>query len=162
MAVLTLLHEPDIRLRKISTPVESVDRQVVRILEDMMDTMIASQGIGLAAPQVNIHKRLVVMDSGPQRLKLINPEIIWSSPDQSACQEGCLSVPGFRGTVYRSSQVKVRFLDLQSIQQELLFEGLGATCIQHEIDHLNGILFIDHLSPLKQSLFKRKLSRQRK
>ena len=162
MAVLTLLHEPDVRLRKISTPIEVIDLKVINILEDMMETMLDSQGIGLAAPQVNIHKRLVVMNIDNQPLKLINPEITWVSPDRSSFQEGCLSVPGFQGTVYRAAQVKVRFLDPKNVQHELLFDGLRATCIQHEIDHLNGILFIDHLSPLKQNLFKRKLAKQQR
>ncbi len=164
MAILPILHAPDPRLKVISDPVETVTDDLRRFMDDMLDTMYDAPGIGLAAIQVGVPKRILVLDvaaegepKNPQYF--INPDIIWSSEDYSSWNEGCLSVPEQYADVERPAEVKVRYLDYNGTQQELHATGLLATCLQHEMDHLNGILFIDHLSRLKRDMVLRKLKR---
>lgn len=159
MAQLKILQEPDPRLRHPTVAVEKVDAEIVRILQDMLETMYAHDGIGLAAPQVNVRYRLVVMDVGDGPLKLVNPEIVIQSEVLSVMKEGCLSVRDYQANVSRASDVRVRYWDEMGQVQEHDFSGLHATCVQHEIDHLDGILFIDHLSALNQSLVRKKLQK---
>jgi peptide deformylase len=164
MALLEIFEPPAPVLRKIAEPVDKVDDAIRALLSDMLETMYEAPGIGLAAPQVGVSKRMLVMDiSGPNErnnpLKIINPEIIWQSDDLNICEEGCLSVPGSYAEVKRPKQVKVKYLDENGTEQLMEADDLLATCIQHEIDHLNGILFIDHLSTLKKNMILRKLKK---
>jgi len=167
MAVLQVLTTPDPRLKVISKPVEKVDDSIRRLMDDMLETMYASQGIGLAAPQVGVAKRVIVVDLArqgepPHPLRLANPEVIWRSQEEMLCEEGCLSVPDQYSEVSRPKAVKIRYLDYQNEIREMDAEGYLATCLQHEIDHLNGVLFIDRLSTLKRSMILRKLVKARK
>ncbi|MBI3674605.1 MAG: peptide deformylase, partial [Rhizobiales bacterium] len=146
---------PDPLLRQVSKPVATVDASVRRLWDDMVETMYAAPGIGLAAVQVGEPRRLLVIDLAKEGedkkpLFVANPEIFWESEQVSEYEEGCLSIPDFYEMVSRPSEVKLRFLDRQGAAQELHATGLLATCLQHEIDHLNGILFIDHISRLKR------------
>ena len=162
---LEVLHFPDKRLRKIAEPVKKVDNEIKNIIEQMFFTMYEEKGIGLAATQVNIHKRIIVIDVSENKDKkifLINPEIISLSDDIDTMEEGCLSVPGFYETVSRPKTVKVSSLNYDGKQIEIEANGLLSTCIQHEIDHLNGILFIDYLSKLKKDLILKKVIKQKK
>ena len=164
MALLPILHFPDPRLRNQAKPVTEVDQQIVQLAKDMLETMYDDGGIGLAATQVNVAKRVVVMDlseTKDQPLYLINPEII-DFEGKEKNQEGCLSVPGIYDYVERAEWIRCRYLDLEGNTQELETDGLLAICIQHEIDHLDGKLFIDYLSPLKQARVKKKLQKQEK
>lgn len=161
MALLEILHHPDPRLRKKGLPVEQVDDNVRKIVDDMTETMYAEQGIGLAAAQVNIQQRIVVIDISEEKDQafcLINPEII-SKEGKVDSEEGCLSVPTYYEKVSRAEKVKVRFLDYQGETVELEADGLLAICIQHEIDHLDGKLFVDYLSTLKQQRVRKKLEK---
>lgn len=161
MALLPILRYPDPRLHRKATRVTKVDDAIRKLIADMAETMYEAPGIGLAATQVDVHKRVVVIDVSEDKSKLfafINPEILDRSGEQ-VCEEGCLSVPGIYEKVTRSERVKVRALDPQGEPFTLEAEGLLAVCIQHEIDHLDGILFLDHLSILKR---KRLLARWRK
>jgi peptide deformylase len=167
MAVLQVLTAPDPRLKLISKPVEKVDDSIRRLMDDMLETMYASQGIGLAAPQVGVAKRVIVVDLArqgepPHPLRLANPEVIWRSQEEMLCEEGCLSVPDQYSEVSRPKAVKIHYLDYQNEIREMDAEGYLATCLQHEIDHLNGVLFIDRLSTLKRSMILRKLVKARK
>ena len=167
MALLPILTAPDPRLKKKSKPVEKVDDQIRQLMADMMSTMYAAPGIGLAAPQVGVLKRVIVIDAAregdPSRpLKLANPEIVWASDDDNTYEEGCLSVPEHYAEVVRPRAVKVRYLDETGAKREIEAEGLLATCLQHEIDHLDGILFLDHLSALKRNMILRKLLKEKK
>lgn len=159
MAKLKILQEPDPRLRLPTLRVEHIDGQIQKHLEDMLETMVAHEGLGLAAPQVNLRQRLVVMDTGDGPIKMVNPEIIFQSQDLSITKEGCLSVPDYQSRVSRCARVHVRYWDAAGVLQEREFSGLAATCVQHEIDHLDGILFIDHLSPLQKVLVRKKLQK---
>ena len=153
MALLTILEYPDPRLRKIAAPVPAVTPEVQKLVRDMAETMYAAPGIGLAATQVDVHKRVIVMDISEARDELrvfINPEIL-SSAGEAENEEGCLSVPGYYDKVTRAAQVRVRALDQNGTPFELAAEGLLAVCIQHEMDHLVGKVFVDHLSPLKRA-----------
>lgn len=164
MALLEILHFPDPRLRLRASPVARVDDQVRQAVRDMLETMYQAPGIGLAATQVNIQQQIIVIDVSEDKtepLCLINPEII-SLEGTEECQEGCLSVPGFYENVTRAERVKVRALDEQGEPFELDAEGLLAVCIQHEIDHLAGKLFVDYLSPLKRQRIKKKLQKMEK
>ncbi|MCB1866566.1 MAG: peptide deformylase [Chromatiales bacterium] len=159
MALLNILHFPDPRLRNKAQPVNEVDDGVRRLVDDMFETMYAAPGIGLAAIQVNVGKRVVVIDISEERDEpraFINPEIIERS-GQFQMDEGCLSVPGFFETVTRANNVRVRALDRDGKPFELEAEGLLAVCIQHEIDHLDGKLFVDYLSTLKRDRIRKKL-----
>jgi peptide deformylase len=164
MTILDILHFPDPRLRKKAEPVTQVDDQVRQTVDDMFQTMYDAPGIGLAANQVNIQKRIIVIDTSKEKdqpLCLINPEIL-DRQGEEEMEEGCLSVPGFYEQVRRSAQVKVRALDKEGREFELITEGLLAVCVQHEIDHLDGKLFVDYISPLKRQRIRKKLEKQKK
>ncbi|MBI6486647.1 peptide deformylase [Proteus mirabilis] len=159
MAVLTLLHFPDERLRKVATPVEKVDDEIRTLIDDMIETMYAERGIGLAAPQVNVSKRIVVIDVSENRdqpIVLINPEIISTEDEIMDMMDGCLSIPDSFAPTQRFRYLKVKALDRNGDEIELEAADLFAGCIQHEQDHLNGKLFIDHLSPLKRQRIEKK------
>ena len=167
MALLPILTAPDPRLKKISAPVKEVDASVRKLMDDMLETMYQAPGIGLAAPQVNVLKRVIVLDLAregeePQPLKLANPEIVWVSDEDVTYNEGCLSVPEHYADVARPAACRVRYLDYQNKPSEIAAEGLLATCLQHEIDHLDGVLFIDHLTSLKRNIILRKLLKAKK
>lgn len=164
MAILNILHFPDPRLRNVAKPVAQVDDDIRRVLDDMLETMYQAPGIGLAATQVNIAKRLVVIDISEgkdQPLFLVNPEIV-ARDGVEEMEEGCLSVPGFFEKVTRADSVKVRALGRDGQPFELDAEGLLAVCIQHEIDHLDGKLFVDYLSGLKRQRIRKKLEKQQR
>jgi peptide deformylase len=167
MALLPILTAPDPALKKISQPVKQVDASVRKLMDDMLETMYRAPGIGLAAPQVGVLKRVIVLDLAregeePQPLRLANPEIVWVSDDDATYNEGCLSVPEHYADVVRPAACRVKYLDQDNKQQEIAAEGLLATCLQHEIDHLDGILFIDHLTSLKRNIILRKLLKAKK
>ena len=164
MALLEVLHFPDSRLRKKAVPVESIDDNCRSLAKDMLETMYHNQGIGLAATQVNIQKRLVVIDLSTEKneaMCLINPEIL-SSEGTEESQEGCLSVPEYFEMVTRAEKISYRYMDVNGEVIENQTEGLLAICIQHEIDHLDGKLFIDYLSPMKRQRLRKKLEKQEK
>jgi peptide deformylase len=164
MARLNILEYPHPRLRIKAEPVTVVDEQIVQLVDDMFETMQDAQGIGLAASQVDIQKRVIVMDISEQRNEprvYINPEIEILEPDTTPYEEGCLSVPGFYEAVDRPVHVMIRALDRQGNAFEEEAKGLLAVCIQHEIDHLEGKLFVDYLSPLKRDRIRKKLKKQR-
>ncbi|MDX1454966.1 MAG: peptide deformylase [Gammaproteobacteria bacterium] len=164
MAKLEILHFPDPRLREVAKPVDTVDAEIRQLADDMLETMYAAPGIGLAAIQVNVRKRLIVVDVSDDNTDphvLINPEIL-EKDGVEEMQEGCLSVPGVFETVKRADSIKVRFLDREGQQQEMAADGLLAVCIQHEIDHLDGKLFVDYLSDLKRSRIKKRLEKQQR
>jgi peptide deformylase len=163
MAVLNILRYPDARLYKKAKPVERVDDAVRQLVRDMAETMYAAPGIGLAATQVDVHKQVIVIDVSETRdqlVVLINPEIIWQSETEREWEEGCLSVPGVYETVRRPERVKVRALGVDGKEFELEAVGLLAVCIQHEIDHLFGKVFVDYLSRLKQTRIRAKMQKQ--
>lgn len=165
MTSLTILRYPDPRLHTIAKPVAAVDARIRALAADMLETMYEAQGIGLAASQVDVHERLVVIDISEGRdqpLVLINPEIVWSSPETQVNDEGCLSVPGVYDGVERASAIRVRALDLEGQPQTHSAEGLLAVCIQHEMDHLMGKVFVEYLSPLKRNRIKTKMIKQKK
>ena len=164
MAILNVLHYPNPNLRKKAAPVDALDKDIRTLAEDMLETMYAEGGIGLAATQVDVQKRVITMDlseTKDQPLVMINPDIL-SSEGSEEMQEGCLSVPGFYETVQRAEKIKCVYLDIEGESRELDVDGLLAVCIQHEIDHLDGKLFIDYLSPLKRQLIKKKIQKQEK
>ena len=167
MALLPILTAPDPALKKISAPVKQVDASVRKLMDDMLETMYHAPGIGLAAPQVGVLKRVIVLDLAregeePQPLRIANPEIVWVSDDDATYNEGCLSVPEHYADVVRPGACRVKYLDQDNKQQEIAAEGLLATCLQHEIDHLDGVLFIDHLTALKRNMILRKLLKAKK
>ena len=166
MAIRKILTEPDPFLRQKSQDVEGVDDEIRRLMQDMLDTMYAAPGIGLAAIQVGVPKRIIVIDLSKEEVKkplyFVNPRVILKSNSKATYEEGCLSVPGQFAEIDRPDRCHVTYLDYNGKQQELKAEGLLATCIQHEIDHLEGILFIDYLSKLKKSFIVKKLSKQKK
>ncbi len=164
MSHLTILHFPDERLRTVAKPVEHVDDRLRKVIDDMFETMYEAPGIGLAATQVDFHQRLIVIDVSEEKnqpLVFINPEILEREGEEEM-DEGCLSVPGIYETVKRADKVKVRALDRNGEPFELQTGGLLAVCIQHEIDHLDGKLFVDYLSSLKQQRIKKKLEKQQR
>ena len=160
MALIPIILIPDPVLRKVASPVAEITDGTRQLLDDMAETMYDAPGIGLAAPQVNISERIIVMDCGrdeePELYKMINPEIIASSQERSVLEEGCLSIPNQTADVERPAHVDVRYLDVDGNEQMLHCEGLLAACVQHEIDHLDGMLFIDHISRLKRDMIVRK------
>lgn len=163
MAILNILHFPDRRLHKIAKPIAQIDARIRQLAADMAETMYAAQGVGLAATQIDVHERIIVIDVSETRdqlITLINPEITWTSSEIATGQEGCLSVPEIFDNVTRAAQVKVQALDLDGKTFELEASGLLAVCIQHELDHLQGKVFIEYLSPLKQERAKNKLRKQ--
>ncbi|VXD02472.1 peptide deformylase [Pseudomonas sp. 9Ag] len=162
MAILNILEFPDPRLRTIAKPVDLVDDGIRQLIDDMFETMYDAPGIGLAATQVNVHKRVVVMDLSEDKTDprvFINPEFEFLTDEMEQYQEGCLSVPGFYENVHRPQKVKIKALDRDGQPYELIAEGLLAVCIQHECDHLNGKLFVDYLSNLKRDRIKKKLEK---
>tara|TARA_Y100000741_G_scaffold62549_1_gene44439 strand:- start:530 stop:1051 length:522 start_codon:yes stop_codon:yes gene_type:complete len=162
-----ILTEPDPILRKKCEPLEKVDTETKKLMDDMLETMYAAPGIGLAAVQVGILKRLVVIDIAKEEenkkpIFLINPQIIHQSEKTSVYEEGCLSLPGQFAEIERPAECTIKYIDYDGKEKELKSDGLLATCIQHEIDHLNGILFIDYLSKLKKDMIIKKLVKQKK
>ena len=164
MAKLTILEFPDPRLRKKAVPVDTVDDELRTLIDDMFETMYAAPGIGLAATQVDVHRRLLVADVSSDKSDphvFINPEIL-EKDGMTVTEEGCLSVPGYYEEVKRADHIRVRYLDRQGRECEGEFEGLLAVCVQHEIDHLDGKLFVDYLSEAKRSRIRKKLEKERR
>ena len=167
MSIRNIIIEPDPILRKKSTTLETVDDSIRKILDDMLQTMYNAPGIGLAAVQIGILKRLIVIDVSKKEeekkpLFLINPEITYQSEETSIYEEGCLSLPGHFAEIERPAKCKINYINYHGKKAELKAEGLLSTCVQHEIDHLNGILFIDYLSKLKKDMIIKKLKKQKK
>ena len=167
MAVRDILIIPDKRLRLKSEPVKAVDKALRTLVNDMFETMYAAPGIGLAAIQVAVPRRIITMDLAKKEEEkqprvFINPEILWRSDEKATYEEGCLSIPEIYEDVERPSRVRVKYLDLDGKPQEVEADGLFATCLQHEIDHTNGVLFIDHISRLKRSLITKKFTKAAK
>lgn len=164
MALLKLLHYPDDRLRTVAKPVAAVDDRIRQLAKDMAQTMYACSGIGLAATQVNVHERMIVVDTSEEKTDLrvlINPEIVSASDEKKTFQEGCLSVPGIYDDVERPDRIRVRALNTSGESLEFEADGLLSVCIQHEIDHLDGKVFVDYLSRLKQGRIKTRLLKQK-
>jgi len=167
MTVRKILTEPNPFLRQKSKPVEKVDDSIRRVMDDMLETMYDAPGIGLAAIQIGVPKRIIVLDisKDPEKkepMYFVNPEKVYTSKDQATYEEGCLSVPGQFAEIDRPDECHIKYLDYNGDSKDLKANGLLATCIQHEIDHLEGILFIDYLSKLKRSMITKKLSKQKK
>ena len=167
MAILEIITAPDPRLKLIAKPVEKVDDTLRRFMDDLLETMYDSQGIGLAATQVGDLRRVLVMDISQREgerkpLFLVNPEITWRSEEENVYLEGCLSFPGQYADVTRPKLVKIRFLDYDGKQQEIEADELLATCVQHEIDHLNGRVFVDYISQVKRDIIMRKLKKEKR
>jgi peptide deformylase len=165
MALLPILVWPDPRLKTVAKPVTRFDAHLAQLAEDMVQTMYEAPGIGLAATQVNVHERLIVLDVSDDKsglMTLVNPEITWASDELSEYEEGCLSVPEIYDGVKRPAKVKVRAQDVQGKPFEFAADGLLAVCVQHEMDHLNGKVFVEYLSPLKQDRIRTKLKKRGK
>tara|TARA_B100000767_G_scaffold76769_1_gene73398 strand:+ start:685 stop:1182 length:498 start_codon:yes stop_codon:yes gene_type:complete len=165
MAILDILEFPDPLLRTVAKPVQSVDEKIQQLIDDMLETMYAAQGIGLAATQINVHRQVIVIDLSDDKqspLVLINPSFRVLDDEAFDYQEGCLSVPGFFEEVSRPAHIEVKALGRDGEPFELIPDGLLAVCIQHEIDHLNGKLFVDHLSALKRDRIKQKIKKDRR
>lgn len=169
MALREILIAPDPRLKIKAEPVGRVDASIRTLMDDMLETMYAANGIGLAAPQVGVAKRVIVMDiarekddAPPRPMRIADPEIVWASTETITGEEGCLSVPDHYADVERPAKVRVRFRDENDAVQELDCDGLLAVCIQHEMDHLTGTLFVDHISTLKRSMILRKLQKTKR
>jgi peptide deformylase len=167
MAILPIIVAPDPRLKLACAPVAKVDAGVARLMDDMLETMYAAPGIGLAAPQVGVHKRVLVIDTAkpdeePRPIVLANPELVATSEELKSWDEGCLSLPEHYAEVVRPSRVAVRYLDERNRKQEVEADGVLAVCLQHEMDHLDGILFVDHVSALKRNMILRKLRKAKK
>ena len=165
MPALEILHYPDPRLHKIARPVAAVDDRIKKIVNDMAQTMYEAPGIGLAATQVDIHERIIVIDTSEERNQLmvfINPELIWASPEKKSWREGCLSVPEFFDEVERPDRIRIKALDQDGRLFEMDADGLLAVCLQHEMDHLQGKVFVEYLSPLKRSRISIKLKKRAK
>lgn len=167
MAIRAIIEAPDPRLKVISEPVEAVDDDLRQLMDDMAETMYAAPGIGLAAIQVGVAKRVLVLDISsdeeePDPRYFVNPEIVWTSDELAIYNEGCLSLPEYYAEVARPDACRVEYLDYDGNRQTLEASGLLSTCIQHECDHLEGILFVDHLSSLKRDMILRKLAKAKK
>ncbi len=165
MALRKILIHPDPRLKKTTDPIVSVDDNLRRLADDMLETMYDAPGIGLAAPQVAVMRRMIVLDcekeedANPNPMVLINPEVVWTSEERNVYEEGCLSIPEQYAEVERPAEVEVQWLALDGKTMRERFDGLWATCVQHEIDHLDGKLFIDYLKPLKRQMITRKMQK---
>ena len=162
MALLEILEFPDPRLRTVAKPIDKVDVILLKLIDDMLETMYAAPGIGLAATQINVHKRVLVMDVTEEKntpMSFINPEIEIIDGELGEFSEGCLSVPGFFEIVNRPRSIRVKSLDRDGKEKVQELEELGAICLQHEVDHLNGKLFVDYISPLKRGLIRKKLQK---
>ena len=167
MALLPILVAPPPVLKQKAKPVAAVGARIAKLMDDMLETMYDANGIGLAAPQIGVLDRVIVVDvhekDQPRNpMKMANPEIVWASDERVPCEEGCLSVPDHYAEVTRPKAVRVRYLDERNEVRELEADGMLATCIQHEIDHLDGVLFVDHLSMLKRNMILRKLQKQQR
>jgi peptide deformylase len=167
MAIRSILIAPDPRLKAVSTDVEKVDGEIRKLAEDMADSMYAADGIGLAAVQIGVAKRVIVMDldqkDGQKNWRVfINPKILWASEEMATFEEGCLSVPEIWDDVERPARIRAEYLDLDGKRVEIEADGMLATCLQHEMDHLQGVLFIDHLSRLKRGMALKKLAKAKK
>ena len=167
MAQLPIITAPDPRLKIKARPVPVVDDKIRRLMDDMLETMYRAIGIGLAAPQVGQASRVIVLDDAregekPQPLQLANPEILWRSPELTTGNEGCLSLPEHYAEVTRPAKIRLRYLDYQNEIREIEASGLLAMCLQHEIDHLDGVLFVDHISSLKRGMILRKLAKSKR
>lgn len=167
MAKREIIVAPDPRLKKVCQPVDQIDDEIAVLMADMLETMYAAPGVGLAAPQVGVHKRIIVVDAvrgeGPPEPRMIaNPEIIWSSEETKVHEEGCLSLPTYYEDIARPDKIKVRYLNEKNEACELDAEGFLSVVIQHEMDHLDGVLFVDHVSNLKRSMILRKLKKTKK
>lgn len=167
MAILPILTAPDPRLRKKCEPVKNFDTRLKQLVDDMLETMYDAPGIGLAAPQIGVCERLLVLDvsdgdSEKSPMCLVNPEIVWKSEETCPYKEGCLSVPEQYSEVVRPAKIKVQYQDVTGAAHALDADGLLATCIQHEIDHLDGVLFVDHLSRIKRDMILRKVAKLKK
>ncbi|UTW51992.1 peptide deformylase [bacterium SCSIO 12827] len=167
MSVLEIIVAPDPRLKRRAESVDKVDDEVRKIMDDMLDTMYAANGIGLAGPQVGVLKRIIVVDvardgDDRQPMQMANPEVIWESEDERSYEEGCLSLPEHFAEVVRPEAVKVRYLDRENEIRTIDADDILATCIQHEIDHLDGVLFVDHISSLKRNMIIKKLQKFKK
>src|SRR3546814_578715 len=163
MPLLNILRYPDPRLHKVAKPVAEFDARIKQLVDDMAETMYEAPGIGLAASQVDVHEQVIVIDTSETRSDLrayINPEILWASPEKQIYDEGCLSVPGIYDGVERHVSIKVRAFDVNGKSFELDAEGLLAVCIQHEMDHLKGKVFVEYLSPLKRNRIKTKMLKE--
>jgi len=167
MPIRPIITAPDPRLKVKARPVEKVDDYIRRLMDDMLSTMYAAPGIGLAAPQVGEAVRVIVLDvagrdEDPRPMRLANPEIVWASDEVVSCEEGCLSLPDHYAEVERPERVRVRYLDYEGEIREIETDGTLATCLQHEMDHLEGTLFVDHISALKRGIILRKLKKLKK
>lgn len=167
MAILDIIVAPDARLKITAEPVAKVDRSVRKLMDDMLETMHSAHGIGLAAPQVGDKRRVIVVDVAgedepPNPIRMANPELLWTSEEERTHEEGCLSLPEQYAEVVRPDRIRVRYLDYQNEIRELETDGVLATCIQHEMDHLEGVLFVDHISALKRRMILRKLQKAKK
>jgi peptide deformylase len=167
MAQLSIIIAPDPRLNQPCEKVTKVDGELVRLMDDMLETMYAAPGLGLAAPQVGVLKRIVVVDvskdpDNPKPMQLVNPEVVWASDELTDYEEGCLSLPDHYAPVTRPARVRVRYMDRTGETQEIEADGLLAVCLQHEMDHLEGVLFVDHISKLKRNVILRKLQKSKK
>jgi peptide deformylase len=165
MAIRPILVLPDSKLRQVSEPVQAVDGATLKLMDEMVETMHDAPGIGLAAIQVGVPRRIIVLDLAkkdepPQVQYFVNPEIVWSSEEKSVYEEGCLSIPEYYEDVERPAHIRARFIDRDGLAREIEAEGLMATALQHEIDHLNGVLFIDHISKLKRDRVIKKFIKQ--
>ena len=167
MALLPIITAPDPRLKLVASRVDAVDDGIRRLMDDMLETMYEAPGVGLAAPQVGVSKRVIVADvarsgEAPQPMLMANPEIIEASQERAVFEEGCLSLPEHFAEVKRHERVRIRYLDRENEIREQDMEGFLATCVQHEIDHLDGVLFVDHISGLKRGMIMRKLTKLKK
>lgn len=167
MALLPIITAPDPRLKTVASRIDAVDDEIRQLMDDMLETMYAAPGVGLAAPQVGVSKRVIVADvarSGepPEPMLMANPEIIEASPERTVFEEGCLSLPEHFAEVKRPERVRIRYLDRENEIREQEMDGFLATCVQHEIDHLDGVLFVDHISGLKRGMIMRKLTKLKK
>ena len=167
MALLPIITAPDPRLKTVASRIDAADENIRRLMDDMLETMYAAPGVGLAAPQVGISKRVIVVDvartgDAPEPMQMANPEIIEASSERSTVEEGCLSLPEHFAEVKRPERVRVRYLDRENEIREQEMDGFLATCVQHEIDHLDGVLFVDHISGLKRGMIMRKLTKLKK
>ena len=167
MALLDIIIAPDPRLKRKAAAVETVDAATAKLMQDMLETMYDAPGVGLAAPQIGVLKRIIVVDpthDGEERrpLKMANPEIVWTSEETKPPEEGCLSLPDEFEFVTRPDRIRVKYIDENNTPQELETDGLLAVAIQHELDHLEGVLFVDHISMLKRNMILRRLTKQKK
>lgn len=167
MAKLSIITAPDPRLKVVCKPVDVVDDEVRRLMDDMLETMYAAPGIGLAAPQVGVQLRVIVVDvtrtdEEPNPFKMVNPEVVWTSEELVTYDEGCLSLPEHYAEVSRPVRARIRFVDAHNAAQEIEVEQMAATCLQHEIDHLDGTLFVDHISKLKRDIILKKLRKAKR